>query len=72
MTKDGKTILHCLQEVDNSRPYFVGIIAQRYGWAQEKDGGDASLTATFEATEKVPQYISPQFFFSGALNFYEQ
>ncbi len=58
VTKDGKTFLHCLQEVDNSRPYFVGIIGQRYGWCQEKNGQDDSLTATFEAAEKVPQYLS--------------
>ncbi len=63
MTKDGKTILHCLQEVDNSRPYFVGIIGQRYGWCQEMDGKDVELTNTFEATEKVPQYLTPLFFF---------
>ena len=28
MGKEYKTILSCLQEVNNSRPYFVGIIGQ--------------------------------------------
>jgi hypothetical protein len=54
MTK--QTILQCLQEVDHSRPYFVGIIAQRYGWHQETDGADPQLTQAFEFAESEPAY----------------
>jgi hypothetical protein len=52
-----QTILRCLQEVDHSRPYFVGIIAQRYGWHQETYGSDQTLTQTFELAEKEPAYL---------------
>lgn len=51
-----QTIQHVLQEVDNSRPYFVGILAQRYGWHQEVDGADSLLTESFELAEKESQY----------------
>ncbi|MDE6791530.1 MAG: tetratricopeptide repeat protein [Muribaculaceae bacterium] len=30
--RNGKVISTCLQEIDNSRPYFIGIIGDRYGW----------------------------------------
>lgn len=59
------TILRCLQEVDNSRPYFVGTIAQRYGWYQEKEGADEQLTATFaKAQLEYHCLISLLFLFS--------
>ncbi len=57
MGKGGQTILRCLQEVDHSRPYFVGILGHRYGWHQEKDGADKHLTKTFEFAEANPEYL---------------
>lgn len=57
MGDNGQTILRCLTEVDNSRPYFVGFLAQRYGWHQETDEADASLTNTFKVAEAFPQYL---------------
>lgn len=64
ITKDmtEKTILRCLQEVDNSRPYFIGTLAQRYGWHQEIDGFDSILSQAFDLAEKEPQYLSIFFF----------
>eukprot|EP00026_Physarum_polycephalum_P000355 Phypoly_transcript_00355.p1 GENE.Phypoly_transcript_00355~~Phypoly_transcript_00355.p1 ORF type:complete len:1640 (+),score=387.43 Phypoly_transcript_00355:131-5050(+) len=56
MSKEYKTILSCLQEVNHSRPYFVGIIGQRYGWHQEQDGLDAILTKTFEHAAAFDEY----------------
>eukprot|EP00026_Physarum_polycephalum_P011824 Phypoly_transcript_12068.p1 GENE.Phypoly_transcript_12068~~Phypoly_transcript_12068.p1 ORF type:complete len:156 (+),score=18.22 Phypoly_transcript_12068:507-974(+) len=56
MGKNMQTIVSCLREVDHSRPYFVGTIAERYGWHQEKDGQDAALTKTFEAAEEFPEF----------------
>ena len=56
MGKNMQTIVSCLREVDNSRPYFVGTIAERYGWHQEVDGRDEVLTKTFEAAEEFPEY----------------
>lgn len=38
--KEGRVIETCLREVEDSRPFFIGIIGNRYGWApQEKDLG---------------------------------
>ncbi len=58
MTNKNKAILACLQEVDNSRPYFVGMLGERYGWNQVTDGKDASLTKTFEEAELFPEYVA--------------
>lgn len=30
--QNGKVISTCLQEIDNSRPFFIGLIGSRYGW----------------------------------------
>ena len=27
-----KTILRCFEEIDNCRPFFLGVIGNRYGW----------------------------------------
>ena len=43
MSDDGDTVLSCLREVDHSRPYFVGILGERYGWHQERDDGKDAL-----------------------------
>lgn len=54
-----QTILRCLQEVDNSRPYFVATIGQRYGWHQDPtDIPDKVLISNFEKAD--PEY---SFFF---------
>lgn len=30
--KNGRVLETCLDEINNSRPYFIGIIGNRYGW----------------------------------------
>lgn len=30
--KEGKVIEICLNEIDKSRPYFIGLLGERYGW----------------------------------------
>ena len=60
MSASGHTILSCLSEEDQSRPYFVGLLGQRYGWHQEENGKDALLTKTFEIAAVNAQY--PLFF----------
>ena len=32
----GKQIQLCLDEVDRCRPFFIGMLGQRYGWAPEE------------------------------------
>ena len=31
-SKNGLVVASCIQEVDNARPFFIGILGQRYGW----------------------------------------
>ncbi len=38
--KEGRVIETCLREIEDSRPFFIGIIGNRYGWVpQKKDLG---------------------------------
>lgn len=30
--RTGRVISTCLQEIDNSRPFFIGLLGDRYGW----------------------------------------
>lgn len=44
----------CLQEIDNSIPFFIGIIGHRYGWCPTKE--DLSARSV-ECYEDLPRYI---------------
>ena len=33
--KEGRVIETCLREIDDARPFFIGIIGHRYGWAPQ-------------------------------------
>ena len=35
--KSGKVIQVCLQEIENSHPFFIGLVGNRYGWCPTKD-----------------------------------
>lgn len=35
--KSGKVLQICLQEIENSQPFFIGIIGNRYGWCPPKE-----------------------------------
>ena len=30
--KNGKILSACIEEIDNSRPFFIGLLGERYGW----------------------------------------
>lgn len=32
LSENNKTLQVCLNEIDNSRPFFIGILGDRYGW----------------------------------------
>ncbi len=34
--EQGKVIEICLHEIDKSRPYFIGILGERYGWVPDE------------------------------------
>eukprot|EP01124_Arcella_intermedia_P017266 TRINITY_DN24045_c0_g1_i1.p1 TRINITY_DN24045_c0_g1~~TRINITY_DN24045_c0_g1_i1.p1 ORF type:complete len:1296 (-),score=313.27 TRINITY_DN24045_c0_g1_i1:36-3923(-) len=36
-SETGKTISICLNEIDASRPFFIGILGDRYGWVPKQD-----------------------------------
>lgn len=36
-SKNGKVIDICLKEIDNSFPFFIGLIGDRYGWCPSMD-----------------------------------
>eukprot|EP00004_Rigifila_ramosa_P012172 TRINITY_DN261_c0_g1_i5.p1 TRINITY_DN261_c0_g1~~TRINITY_DN261_c0_g1_i5.p1 ORF type:complete len:1084 (-),score=303.01 TRINITY_DN261_c0_g1_i5:40-2916(-) len=56
--EDGKVIQLCLGEVDRSRPYFVGMLGERYGWhINPEKGGDARLEETFAFAEKFHPWL---------------
>ncbi|WP_081800221.1 DUF4062 domain-containing protein [Bacteroides faecichinchillae] len=31
-SRNGLVLTTCLEEVDNSRPFFIGLLGSRYGW----------------------------------------
>ena len=35
--KSGKVLQICLQEIENSRPFFIGLVGNRYGWCPDKE-----------------------------------
>ncbi|MBU2691941.1 MAG: tetratricopeptide repeat protein [Candidatus Eisenbacteria bacterium] len=37
---EGKVLPICLAEIERCRPYFIGLIGERYGWVPEKIGAD--------------------------------
>lgn len=48
-SKKGSVIEICLREIENSRPFFIGIIGDRYGWvpAEEDFPADSPLYSAF-------------------------
>ena len=48
-SKSGKVVEICLREIENSIPFFIGIIGNRYGWVPEKKDLDDNVTKRFQA-----------------------
>ena len=36
-SKNGKVIEVCLREIENTFPFFIGIVGDRYGWCPRKE-----------------------------------
>ena len=45
--KTGKVVEICLREIENSIPFFIGIIGNRYGWVPEKKDLNGNVTERF-------------------------
>ena len=39
----GEVLPICLAEIDRARPYFIGMLGERYGWIPPSDGYAADL-----------------------------
>jgi len=55
--KSGKVVEICLREIENSIPFFIGIIGNRYGWVPEREDLGGSVTERFTDVNK---YIEQQ------------
>ncbi|QVJ81666.1 Tetratricopeptide (TPR) repeat [Prevotella sp. khp1] len=57
--KTGKVVEICLREIENSIPFFIGIIGNRYGWVPEKDDLSANVTERFpDVNTFIGQHLS--------------
>lgn len=41
--QQGKVLPICLAEIDRARPFFMGLLGERYGWVPDKNQYDLSL-----------------------------
>ena len=51
-SESGKVIEICLREVENSVPFFIGIIGNRYGWIPSAGDIGKSLKERFRQVER--------------------
>ncbi|MDR1919814.1 MAG: DUF4062 domain-containing protein, partial [Tannerellaceae bacterium] len=61
--RQGKTIGLCLAEIDNCRPYFLGILGHRYGWIPPRE-----LTTAHAALFRAGVSITAAEMLYGVLN----
>ena len=52
--RNGQVVSICLQEIDNSRPFFIGIVGDRYGWCPSRD----ELQACGDIVSRFPDLLS--------------
>ncbi len=54
--RNGRVILTCLQEIDNSHPFFIGLIGDRYGYCPGKEEIER-CTDILKRFPAISQYI---------------
>lgn len=55
----GKVVEICLREIENSIPFFVGIIGNRYGWVPEKKDIGLNVTERFpDVKDYIEKHLS--------------
>lgn len=58
-SKSGKVVEICLREIENSIPFFIGIIGNRYGWVPEREDLGGSVIERFaEVNKYIEQHLS--------------
>lgn len=50
-SKTGKVVDICFREIENSVPFFIGIVGNRYGWVPKKEELGANITSRFPAVD---------------------
>jgi tetratricopeptide (TPR) repeat protein len=53
-SKQGKVVEICLQEIDNTHPFFIGLLGDRYGWTPPPE----EITRNPQIPESYPWIIS--------------
>lgn len=57
--RTGRVVEICLREIENSIPFFIGIIGNRYGWVPEKNDLSANVTERFpDVNTFIGQHLS--------------
>lgn len=54
-SRSGKVVEICLQEIENSIPFFIGIIGNRYGWVPGVNDLGGNVTERFSEVEEYIQ-----------------
>jgi hypothetical protein len=49
---EGKVLPLCLQEIEHCRPYFIGLLGERYGWVPEEFSPDLLQTQAWLAQHR--------------------
>lgn len=58
-SKKGQVIDICFNEIDNSIPFFIGIVGNRYGWRPEESDVDTDTCTHFESIKKyIDRHLS--------------
>ena len=53
-SRNGLVLTTCMEEIDNSRPFFIGILGERYGWTPSL----GELDALRPAVESQRQWLT--------------
>ena len=51
--ENGRVIDACFKEIENSIPFFIGIIGNRYGWCPTSDQIDKETTNRFPVVDEL-------------------
>jgi hypothetical protein len=53
--RQGKVVELCLKAIENTRPFFIGLLGERYGWVPDKEKRDeiAQKTSVFEEYPEI-------------------
>src|SRR3974377_792932 len=52
---EGKVVPLCLAEIERSRPYFIGLLGERYGWVPEQGEIPEELIQEHPWLAEVPE-----------------